>query len=501
MKRRAFCQSALASAATAAFPASQLLAATGKTAAKLLTDINAVTLDGGSKVIERAVLKELAESLRGDVLLPASDGYDDARKAWNGMIDKRPALIVRCKGAADVTQAVNLARDYALLTAVRGGGHNIAGKSVCEGGIMIDLAPMQGVRVDPVTRSAWVEPGVLLGALDHETQAFGLATPAGVVSHTGASGLTLGGGFGKLSRKYGLTCDNVRYFNVVTAAGEFKRANVSENPELFWGLRGGGGNFGVVTSFEYQLHPVGTEFLSGSIMHSLKNAKDVLTFYAEFASQAPKELQVSATVLSLPGGRGFANYSVFYMGDMAKGEELLAPLRSFGKPMNDDIKAKKYIAIQKRTDRNVPHGQQYYQKAGFLNDIRPELIDAMTDIIANPKAFAQTMNFTQVGGAISEIASDATAYPNRDAQMQVVVGGSWRKPVEQADEYIAALRKDWQTLAPSTNGFYINNMMGDESDQKIRANYRDNYERLVRLKNDYDPMNLFRLNANVIPTV
>jgi hypothetical protein len=481
-------------------PVGQLLAASGAGATKIVGDINAITGAGGTKVIEKAVLKELQASLRGHLLLPSSEGYDDARMGWNGMIDKHPALIVRCAGPSDVMSAVNLAREYELLTAIRSGGHSAAGKSVCEGGIMIDLSPMNGVRVDPAARAGRAEAGVLLGAVDHECQAFGLAAPFGVVSHTGAAGLTLGGGFGKLSRKYGLTVDNLRNVDVVTADGTFKRANVSENADLFWGLRGGGGNFGVVTSFEYQLHPVGTEFLSGAVMHPISNARDVLNFYSEFITTAPNELEVSSTTVMFPNGKGFVTMSIFYAGDPAEGEKVLEPLRAFGKPMSDNIALKKYIDIQRETDRNVPPGQQYYQKTGFLLGLEPAMIDAVEAMIADPKPHTLTANFTQVGGVISEIDTPATAYANRAAQAQIVLGGSWPKPVDEAEEWIAGIRKDWDTIAPLTNGFYINNMMGDEGDKKIRANFGENYDRLVELKNQYDPTNLFSLNANVKPT-
>jgi hypothetical protein len=501
VKRRMFCKSALATAVASAMPVGQLLAASGKAATKIVADINAVTGDGGTKVIEKAVLKELQDSLRGQLLLPTSEGYDDARKGWNGMIDKRPALIVRCHGAADVMRAVDLAREYELLTAVRGGGHSAAGKFVCEGGLMIDLSPMQGVHVDPSARSARVEPGVLLGAVDHETQAFGLATPAGVVSHTGAAGLTLGGGFGKLSRSYGLTVDNLRYVDIVTADGQFKRAGISENPDLFWAVRGGGGNFGVVTSFEYQLHPVGTDFLSGGVMHPISNLRDALNFYAEFIETAPNEIEVSCTTVSFPNGKGFVSMSMFYAGDPKQGEKVVEPLRKFGKPMNDTIAVKKYVDIQRETDRNVPVGQQYYQKTGFLPGIEPAMIDAVEAMAQNPKPFAENANFTQVGGVISQIDTNATAYANRDARAQIVLGGSWPKPVDETEDWIGLVRNDWDRMAPLTNGFYINNMMGDEGDQKIRANFGSNYDRLVELKNKYDPTNLFRLNANVKPTV
>lgn len=501
MKRRTFCRSALATAVAGALPVGQLLAATGKGTTKIVGDINAVTGDGGTKVIEKAVLKELQDSLRGELLLPTSDGYDDARKGWNGMIDKRPALIVRCHGPADVMNSVNLAREYELLTALRGGGHSAAGKSVCEGGIVIDLSAMNGVRVDPATRSGRAEAGVLLGAVDHETQAFGLAAPFGVVSHTGAAGLTLGGGFGKLSRRYGLTVDNLRNVDLITADGQFKRCNISENTDLFWGLRGGGGNFGVATSFEYQLHPVGTDFLAGAVMHPLDNVREVLSFYAEFIPTVSKDLDISSTTAIFPNGKGFITMSAFYAGDPKQGEKELEPLRSFGTPMGDTFKVKKYVAIQSETDRNVPHGQQYYQKSGFLPEVAPAMIDAIEDFSRNPQPFNQTINFTQIGGTISEIDMDATAYANRDAQVQIVIGGSWPKPVADGESRIALMRAKWDRIAPLTNGFYINNMMGDEGSKNIRSNFGSNYDRLVELKNQYDPTNLFSLNANVKPTV
>jgi hypothetical protein len=501
VKRRAFCRSALATAVSAAMPVGRIFAVNGDATADILTDLRAVTGDGDETTIERAVVKELSAGLSGQVLLPNSDGYDAARKLWNGMIDKHPALIVQCRDVADVTSAINLAREYELLTAVRGGGHSAAGKSVCEGGIMIDLSLMQNVSVDPVARSAKVDPGVLLGAVDRATQAHGLATPAGVVSHTGAAGLTLGGGFGKLSRKYGLTADNTRYFDIVTPSGEFKRANVSENPDLFWGLRGGAGNFGVVTQFEYQLHPVGTQFLTGTLMHPLASAKEVLAFVSEFQIAAPNEVQTSVTSLCLPNGKGFVSASFFYNGDPVEGEKIFQPLLNFGTPINVETGVKDYLEIQSKTDRNVPRGNHYYQKSAFFDHIEPGLIDVVVDILANPKPVPTTVNFTQVGGAISEIANDATAYANRDAGVQIVLGGTWTKPSEQADEYIAAYRKDWERIEPFSDGFYINNMMGDEGDKRIRANFGDNYARLVQLKNKYDPTNLLRLNANVKPTV
>ena len=497
MKRRTFINSALAAAALTS-PAGRLLA-TAHAGSAIASDINAIRLDGSETTIEKAVLNELAGALNGNLLLPSSEGYDAARKVWNGMVQKRPALIVQCTNATDIANTVNLARDYNLLTSIRGGGHSIAGKAIAEGGLTIDCSPMQNVSVDPEARSALVGSGVLLAGVDEATQVYGLATPAGVVSHTGAAGLTLGGGFGKLSRTHGLTSDNVRSIELVTPDGEFRRATVSENPDLFWGLRGAGANFGVVTQFEYQLHPVGTEFLHGAVMHPITNAKDVVAFWGDLLTKVPNEVDMSCSVIMFPNGKGFVSTSGFYMGDPADGEKALEPLTKFGKPMAVNFKVKKYIDIQKETDRNVPHGQQYYQKTGFFTEIGPGLAEVIGEMTANPKPFTQTINFTQVGGLINELAPDATAYPNREAEVSMVMGGGWPKPVDEEEAWIDMIRADWKKVKPFTSGLYNNNWMGDDPDARIHDNFGSNYERLVEIKTKYDPTNLFRLNANVKP--
>ncbi len=499
MKRRTFINSALATAALTS-PAGRLLAG-AHTGSAVLSDISAVTLDGGETTIERAVLKELSASMSGRLLLPSSEGYDTARTIWNGMIQKRPALIAQVTNATDIQNVVNLAREYRLLTSIRGGGHSIAGKALCEGGLTIDCSPMQGTSVDVEARSAFVEPGVLLGGVDVATQQYGLATPAGVVSHTGAAGLTLGGGFGKLSRTHGLTSDNVRSIELVTPDGELRRATVSENPDLFWGLRGAGANFGVTTQFEYQLHQVGTDFLHGAAMHPITNARQVLEFWGELLTRVPNEVDMSLSIIMFPNGKGFANMSGFYFGDPAEGEKQLAPIMNYGKPMNVNFKVKKYVDMQKETDRNVPHGQQYYQKTAFFTEIGPGLAEVVGEMTQNPKPFTQTINFTQVGGLINDLAPDATAYPNREAEVSMVMGGGWPKPVDEAEAWIDMIRADWQRIKPFTSGLYNNNWMGDDADARIHENFGSNYERLVKLKNQYDPMNLLRLNANVEPSV
>jgi hypothetical protein len=499
VKRRSFINSALATAALAS-PAGRALAG-AHTSGAAASGINAIRLDGSETTIERTVLNELAKALKGNLLLPSSDGYDAARQVWNGMVQKRPALIVQCASPTDIANAINLARDYNLLTSIRGGGHSIAGKAMAEGGLTIDCSPMQKVSIDPDKRSAFVEPGALLAGLDEASTAYGLATPAGVVSHTGVAGLTLGGGFGKLSRTHGLTSDNLRAVELVTPDGQFRRATTSENPDLFWGLRGAGANFGAVTQFEYQLHPIRDEFLHGAVMHPITNARDVLAFWGELLTKVPIEVDMSCSIIMFPNGKGFASTSAFYMGDPADGEKALEPLTKFGKPMAVNFKVKKYVDIQKETDRNVPPGQQYYQKTGFFTEISEGLADVAGEMTASPKPFTQTMNFTQVGGLINELAPNATAYPNREAEVSMVMGGGWPKPVDEEEAWIEMIRADWKKVKPFTSGLYNNNWMGDDADARIHDNFGGNYDRLVEIKNKYDPTNLLRLNANIQPTV
>ncbi|MEC9376107.1 MAG: FAD-binding protein [Pseudomonadota bacterium] len=499
MKRRQFIQSAFA-AASITSPAVRLFAG-GHANAGISSAINAIKLDGNETTIEKAVLNELSAALNGNLLLPSSEGYDSARTIWNGMIQKRPALIVQALNASDIANAMNLARDYSLLTSIKGGGHSIAGKALCEGGLTIDCSPMQNVSVDPEAKSAIVGPGALLGDLDVATQQYGLATPAGVVSHTGAAGLTLGGGFGKLSRTHGLTSDNLRSIELVTPDGQLRRATVSENPDLFWGLRGAGANFGAVTQFEYQLHQIGTDFLHGAVMHPLKNVKEVLSFWAEWFPNISNELDTSCSIIMFPNGKGFVSVSAFFFGDPAEGEKQIQPLTSFGKPMNVNFNVKKYVDMQKETDRNVPHGQQYYQKTGFFKEISQNLVNIIEGTTKNPKPYTQTINFTQVGGLINQLAPNASAYPNREAELSMVMGGGWPKPVDENEAWIEQIRKDWNSIKPFTSGLYNNNWMGDDEDARIHSNFGGNYERLVQLKNKFDPTNQLRVNANIQPTV
>lgn len=461
---------------------------------KDLGDLPAKTLTGGDLLLKGSSVEALSASLRGDVLLPGNGGYDAARRIWNAMFDRKPALIVRCTGTADVIAAVNFAREHQLLTAVRSGGHSLSGKSNCDGGIMIDIAPMQGCRVDPVAKRAYLEAGSLLGQLDRESQAFGLATTAGTVSHTGAAGLTLGGGLGRLGRRFGLACDNVAAYDLVTADGRLLHVTESEHPGLHWGLRGGGGNFGVATSFEYRLHPVDPVVLGGEITWPLEQGRDVLRFYVEQALAAPDELNLGARIMAAPDGKGMVSIEVCWSGDQARGEMAIKALRAFGKPIKDDVVPVKYVALQSSGDGGAPWGLNYYAKNGYLPRLDAAGIDLLIDTLRSaPGRFFFFIDHG--GGAYDRVAPDATAYWNRGAPFFLGMIGGWKDPAEN-EERIGTMRASWKRVAPVTSGFY-NNLAGDATAAEQRANYGGNFERLVALKAKYDPMNLFRLNANI----
>lgn len=370
---------------------------------------------------------------------------------------------------------------------------------------MIDLSLMRAVRVDPIAKTARVQAGALLGDLDQEAQQFGLATTAGTVSHTGAAGLTLGGGHGRIARKFGLTCDNVLAFDIITADGTFRRVSAEENSDLYWGLRGGGGNFGVVTSFLYQLHQVGPMVLGGGVMYPLTQAKQVFDFYREFTANAPDELAVDAVIIAPPGIPGFIMLDICYNGPLDEGERLVAPLRSFGKPMADHIAPVSYVELQTRADGATPPGRQYYNKAGLMTELDHGAIDALVDRLNDgPEEGADPTRATlviiqQLGGAIAQKAPDATAYVHRDARFDFLTLAGWTNP-ERSEDNIKYLRGTFDLIEPHTIGFYSNHMV-DSDQPRARSAYRSNYDRLVQLKNKYDPTNLFRLNANVQPTI
>lgn len=493
MRRRTFVRTIVGAAALAPF--SRLLA---QTAGGIPADLPVVRSGGGDAVLSRDTVKQFAATLRGGLLLPGEDGYDRARQVWNGMIDRRPALIARCAGPADVMSAVKFARDQDLLVAVRSGGHSTSGQSVCNGGLMIDLSTMRGVRVDPVRRRAWVNGGSLLGDLDHEAQAFGLATTAGTVSHTGAAGLTLGGGFGRLGRRFGLSCDNLSAVELVTADGRYLRASEDENPDLFWGLRGGGGNFGIATAFEYRLHPVNPIILGGPILYPLAQGPAVLRFFAEFAQTAPDELNVDLAIVAPPGAKPLVTLEVCYSGDLEKGEQAIQPIRDFAKPLADNVKPMPYLKLQGGGDAANAGGRRYYVKSGFVTAPQDGLFDAMLAGFEADPGRATVVLLQQLGGAIGRVQPTATAFPHRAAKFDLMGLAGWTDPA--ADErHTAWVRGYWEGVQAYTSGFYFNTTVGDDQ-AKVRANFGANYPRLVKLKDRYDPTNLFRLNANVEPS-
>lgn len=462
---------------------------------KRLTD----TLLGKSRSTMPAV-DRLRRNLSGELVLPGGPTYDEARKVWNGAIDKRPAAIVYCANADDVIQAVTFARTTNNPVAVRSGGHNVAGLSVCDDGIVIDLSRMKAIEVDPVRRVVRAGAGLSLGEFDAATQAHGLATTMGVNGDTGIAGLTLGGGFGKLGRKYGLTCDNLIAADVVTADGRMLRSSASQNSDLFWGLQGGGGNFGIVTAFEYQLHAVGPDLLVGSVLHRYHHARGAMKFYHEFSRRAPDELSVDAAFVTLPTGERAFSVSACYVGRPEAGEDIIAPLMKFGSPIDSSLAIRPYLEIQSVGDSLFPRGGRYYWKAQFLGEISDGTIDALLEIYPKAPSPSALLVFQQVGGAIGRVSPSASPYANRDALYDCFPLAIWDDPADDGAN-IRWARELWSAVRPfSMGGVYANNL-GDEGEDRVRAAYGKNYARLVALKNKYDPTNFFRLNQNIRPTV
>jgi FAD/FMN-containing dehydrogenase len=437
-------------------------------------------------------------------LLTAGDaGYDDARRLWNAAFNREPALIVRCVGAADVIHAVSFASAHGLLTSVRGGGHSLSGQSVCDGGLEIDLAPMRSVHIDPAAKTARVEPGTLIGQFDREAQAFGLATTAGTASDTGLAGLTLGGGFGRIGPKYGLTIDSLTGAEVVTADGRLLRANAQENPDLFWGLRGGGGNFGVVTSFEYRLHEVGPMLYGGKISFPLAGARQLMRSFVDFIAAAPDELCVVPEFDLDAKEPARLAFDVCYCGPPAEGERAVAGLRRLGKPLEDKVGPATYLKLQGALDPVKPFPYGAYFKGGLARALTPSLIDTAIDYLeATPVPFGFAfVVFQPVGAAASRVAPQATAFWNRHARYNMVLGSFWKVPGEGAERNTEWTRAAWAKLEPFTEGYYVN--LGESQQEahahRVQTAYGENYPRLVALKKRYDPSNLFRLNANIKP--
>ncbi|MDN4573947.1 FAD-linked oxidase [Pandoraea cepalis] len=454
-------------------------------------------------------IADLKAGTRGQVLLPADPGFDDARRLWNAMIDRRPAVIVRCKGVADVRRAVAFARDHPLRLAVRGGAHNIAGSAVCDDGLMIDLSPMTSVRVDPATRRAYVEPGATLGAFDHEAQAFGLATPLGINSTTGVSGLTLGGGFGWLSRKYGMTVDNLVSVDIVTADGEWVHADAKHHEDLFWAIRGGGGNFGVVTMFEFQLHPVGPQVYGGLVVLPLDQAKAALVKYRAAFSTMPDDLSVWAVLRLAPPlpflpadvhGKPIVAFAICYHGALADGPAAVEAVRTFGTPYGEHVGPMPYAMWQQAFDPLLTPGARNYWKSHNLAEIPDGLIDVLIDAIGHLPSPQCEIFFGQIGGQTGRVPVEATAYSSRDAQYVMNVHARWTDASDD-DRCVAWARAFFESAAPFALGsVYVNFLTQDEA-ERIGAAYGPNYDRLVAVKTRYDPNNLFRHNQNIKPSV
>jgi len=472
-----------------------------------MAPLSLTTNANGRITLDDAAVESLAASLRGDLLVAGTPGYDESRSIWNAMIDRRPGLIVECLGAADVANAVRFAAEHDVVLSVRSGGHNIAGNAVCDGGVMISLARMTSVRVDPGARRAWVEPGNTLGDVDRETQAHGLAVPTGINSTTGIAGLTLGGGFGWLSRAHGMTVDNLVSADVVTAAGELVRASAEENPDLFWAIRGGGGNFGIVTAFEFTLHPIGPEVLAGLMVYPLADARDVLRHYREFCAQAPDELTVWAVMRKAPPlpflpedvhGTDVLVLATMFAGDMTDGELALAPLRTFGRAIADVIGPHPFIAFQAAFDPLLTPGSRNYWKSHDFLALSDELIDTLLEYARTMPDPQCEVFIAQMGGATNRVPADATAYPHRDAEYIMNVHGRWDDPATD-EQCIAWCRELFGAAAPhATGGVYVN-FMTEEERERVPSAYGESLQRLREVKRVYDPGNLFRMNQNILP--
>jgi FAD/FMN-containing dehydrogenase len=452
--------------------------------------------------------EDLKNGLKGELLLPGDDGYESARKIWNATIDKRPGAIVRCTTTSDVVRAVNFARDRGVVLAVRGGGHNIAGNALCDDGIVIDLSQMRAATVDPGARRVTIEGGATLADLDAATQAHGLATPVGINSTTGIAGLTLGGGFGWLSRKYGMTIDNLESAGVVTAAGEVVRASATEHPDLFWALRGGGGNFGVVTRFEFRLHPVGPGVLSGLIIYPLSEAKSVLQQYRDFAAEAPEELSVWTILRQAPPlpflpkeahGKGIVALALLYAGDPQQGQPLIEPLRKFGTPLGEHVGVQPYTAWQQAFDPLLAAGARNYWKSHNFSTLQDGLFEAVIDYSGRLPSPQCEIFIGAMGGATARPTPESTAYAHRNAQFVLNVHGRWEQAADDA-RCIGWARDFFDASAPfASGGVYVNFLSADEGN-RVRAAYGPNYDRLARVKRKYDPNNLFRMNQNIKPS-
>ncbi len=474
-----------------------------------MSGVQMMTATGSRTAVEDAAVNQLRLALLGKLLGAGDEGYEERRKIYNAMIDKRPALIAVCAGATDVIECVRFVRSHGLLVSIRGGGHNVAGDAICEGGFVVDLSGMKNIGIDPVARTVRVEAGLTWKEVNHELQAFGLGATGGVIGTTGVAGLTLGGGLGWLVRKHGLACDNLLSVDLVTADGTLLRASETENADLFWGLRGGGGNFGIATSFEFRVHPAGI-VLAGLLAHPIAQAREFLRSWRDFEATAPEEWTAGAVLLTAPPapfvprelhGAPVAAIAGVYAGPVKKGEDALRPLREFGPPALDMIQPMPYSAAQTMIDAMYPQGFHNYWKAQYLPAISDQLIDILVERFARvPSPMTSIVLEHNGDGAVNQVAQDATAFGYRDHSYILIIMSMWANPAD-SDRNISWTRELYDAVNPFTRyGVYVN-YLGVEGEERVKEAYGANYDRLITLKNKYDPTNLFRMNQNIKPQV
>jgi FAD/FMN-containing dehydrogenase len=466
-------------------------------------------LDGGRVSLTSAELKDLEAGIAGDLLCAGDNGWEDAVQIWNGMVAGAPALVVQPTSSGDVATAVDFAREHGLLLSVKGGGHNIAGTAVADGGLMLDMSRMRTVTVDPVARLAFVGPGCRLRDVDRATQEHGLATVLGFISKTGVAGLTLGGGLGYLTRRFGWAVDNLAEVEIVTADGRIRRASRDENGELFWAVRGGGGNFGVVTRFTFRLHEVGPTVYGGLIAWPFARADEILPAYRELTATAPRELSAWLILLHAPPapfvpeewrGQKICAMAVCYTGDLARVEEVIAPIRALGDPIVDLLREQPYVEIQSYLDDTEPEGMHYYWKTEFATELNSGLLSTLRELFAACSIPGAELGILHLGGALNERAWDDGAVGNRDVRYAIGINGMWEPDEPNAEAFQAWIREAWKQVQPLSAGrTYINFQTADEEQERVRATYGENYERLEEVKARFDPGNLFRSNRNIRP--
>jgi FAD/FMN-containing dehydrogenase len=457
---------------------------------------------------DESAIGHLAAGFRGELIRPGDAAYDPARAIWNGMIHRRPALIARAADVSDVVRAVRFGRDHDLLTAVRSGGHSMPGLSMCDDGLVIDLSALKTIRIDPEERRAWVDAGCTLGEYDTAAQQYGLATPAGAIAHTGVAGLTLGGGMGWLHRPYGLTIDSLLSVDMVTADGEQLRANADENPDLFWGVRGGGGNFGIVTRFEFRLHPVGPDVLAGSVVYPIERAGEVLAFWNDWIDTVPNQMASIAAVFTCPPEAPFppelhhrhvCGVIVNWVGPHEEGARVLEPLRAFGPPAVDTIAPTPFVELQSSQDEKFAWGRRYYNKNAYLDTLTPEVMESCVSFIRNVTSPLSAVAVQHMAGAVAQVAPQETAYLNRQARFNLDITSIWTDASED-DRHVGWVKGFHAAVQPWSNGGEYVNTTSMDGRRDVRAAYGVNYDRLLALKRRYDPTNFFRLNQNIPPT-